>query len=106
MLKKNTTSQYIPTTPEDKSDINNAIKIGKLETMTEQIVRDMSEIKDGIKELRNSIADLNVNNEKKYISRIEFFAELEPIKKIVYGFVGVILLAVLVGLLALLGLKT
>jgi thiosulfate reductase cytochrome b subunit len=54
-----------------------------------------------IKEIRHDVSDMQENIHENYITRIEF----DPVQKIIYGIVGVVLLTVLSALVALVVVK-
>jgi hypothetical protein len=53
------------------------------------------------KELSDKIERVNEKLEEQYVTRKEFEAEIAPIKRVVYGALGVILTAVITGVVAL-----
>jgi len=63
------------------------INCGKHATNNALMAKDIADIKDDVKEIKNLIKGLN----ETYVSKAEF----QPVKGVVYGMVGFILLAFL-----------
>lgn len=71
-----------------------AYKIDQLDIKVDDKIKGVNEKIDTV---TNDVKKINETNEKKYVTMIEF----EPIKNIVYGLVGVVLLAVAGAVIAL-----
>ena len=61
------------------------------------IVKDIGYIKDSIKEVKDSVKEIEDCLNEKYVTKVEF----SPVKFITFGFVGIIITAVLGSLIAL-----
>ena len=65
------------------------------------VMRELEIITDNIHDIRASIVKIEERMEEKYVSKVEF----EPIKNIVYGLVGTILLAFIGAVISLVIIK-
>lgn len=61
------------------------------------IQQDMQYVKEGMKDLKDGMDEVNKKLNDRYVSKEEF----EPIKKVVYGLVGLILVAVVGAIISL-----
>lgn len=59
----------------------------------EVLMSKMEFIKEKIDDIGSSVTKIETRMEEKYVSKAEFLAELNPIKKIAYGLVGIVLIA-------------
>ena len=77
---------------EEKKETNHELLIGQV-TAAAVIANDICHIKNTITEIKELIKKM----EGEYVTKYEF----DPIKKVVYGLVGAILLAVIGGVVAM-----
>ena len=68
-----------------------------VKTAVALIVKDISYIKNNIKEVKDSVKEIEDCLNEKYVTKVEF----SPVKFITFGFVGIIITAVLGSLIAL-----
>lgn len=73
------------------------IKIAKLEANMEQLRQDTQEIRQDIRDIKELLQNLD----RKYVSKIEF----EPIRKVVYGLISLILTSVIIAVIGLVLIK-
>lgn len=70
----------------------------------EECNKDLVRIEADIKEAEKSVKDLASKIEEKYLTKELFFTHFKPIRNLLYGAVGLILVSVAKWVLALMGL--
>jgi outer membrane murein-binding lipoprotein Lpp len=73
------------------------VKVTRLETEVGHLRNDMEKMAKSIGGIKEDVNDLKEMMDSRYVTRTEF----EPIRNIIYGMVGVVLLAVVTALVAL-----
>lgn len=65
------------------------------------LIERVDTIKENIGKIGEEVQRIEEKIEERYISKIEFYAEISPIKKIVYTLVGSVLISFIGALLSL-----
>lgn len=72
-----------------------------IELLITQIQELRKEVREGTQRIHDRIDESVERFEKQFVSRVEFEARIEPLRKLVYSAVGVVLLGFMGGLVAL-----